>query len=371
LIAAVSAGTWSVLNPNFATIADAISCTTASICIAPVGVNGQGSFIWLTRDGGNTWQTEQAPFELMFLGAAMQGNSAVVADELTLLWNNATIAGQYVFGNPVGGEFVTSQNVEAFNSQWYGVAGGEDFTDDNGAAISQDGGKTWNFFNASILKTESRYGAYPSTTTFYLSAGEWPENVNPSTEQTYFQKTNRLHFNRKSATEMSAQLFPTNEDRTAPGDPGWKAQIVKSSDGGKTWKSQFYDEGNFYFNQIGCTSETHCCAVGEADSSAQPGIRFYCTWDGTTWTRTFFNSNPDLSVLSLRWIDQNNGWAGGGNMNPFTFTGYFWQTTDGGKTWTNQTVPGMYGNDMAFPTPTFGLATAFDIMGASALLRFS
>jgi len=369
---AVSAGTWKVKNPNFATIADAISCATPTLCIAPVGVNEEGSFIWISRDGGSTWQPEQEPFELMFLGAAMQGNSAVVADELSLLYNNASTAGQYAFGNPKAGDWlITSQNVEACNSNWYGAAGGDVLNNGNGVAISKDGGATWKFLNASTLKTESRYGAYPTTSTFYISAGEWPENVNPATQQTYYQKTSRMHFNRPINKQWSTKLFPANKERSAPGDSGWRAQIVKSTDGGQTWQSQFYDEGNFYFNQIGCTSATHCCAVGEADSSAQPGIRFYCTWDGQTWTRTFFNPNPDLSVLSLRWIDQNNGWAGGGDLNPFSFTGYFWLTNDGGKTWTNQTVPGMYGNDMAFPSATFGLATAFDVMGASALLVYS
>jgi len=257
---------------------------------------------------------------------------------------------------------------------YYGAAGTEDLSGGGGVGLSADGGATWAFLNASTLRTESRYGAYPSTSTFYISAGEWPENLNRddtdanADSDDVFMKSSRLHINRR---KMFANLFPPNKERTAPNDPGWKAQIVKSTDAGKTWVSQFYDEGNFYFNQIGCTSATHCCAVGEADSSSAPGIRFYCTWDGSTWTRTFFNPDPALSVLSFRWIDSNNGWAGGGHLDPVQFAGFFWLTTDGGHTWTNQTVPGMYGNDITFPTPTFGLATAFDVFGESALLQFS
>jgi len=172
---------------------------------------------------------------------------------------------------------------------------------------------------------------------------------------------------------MSPKLFPANAEwtRTAPADSGWKAQIVKTTDGGKTWTSQFYDEGNFYFNQIGCTDVNHCCAVGEADSSATPGIRFYCTTNGgAQWTRVLYESNPDLSVLALRWIDANNGWAAGGNLGAFGITGYFWQTTDGGKTWANQTVAGQYGNDMAFPSASKGYAVAFNQMDESSLLVF-
>jgi len=171
---------------------------------------------------------------------------------------------------------------------------------------------------------------------------------------------------------MGVKLFPSNKEHSRlPGDPGWKAQIVKTTDGGKTWVSQFYSEGDFYFNQIGCTDVNHCCAVGESESNSSPGIRIYCTWNGgSTWTRQMYVPNPDFSVLALRWVDANNGWAGGGDLNPLTFQGYFWQTQDGGKTWTNMTVPGQYGNDISFPAPNKGYAVSFNSEDESSLLIY-
>lgn len=367
-----AAPSWSVLNGNFATIAMAISCKDTNTCLAPIGQNGAGSFIWLTTDGGQTWNTEQEPFELMFLGAAMQpgGTTAVVADELTLIYNNASAQSEYMFSHPKGGDyFVSSQNVEFFGANSYGAAGESEVNNGNGASISTDGGATWNWFNVSALKTFARYGAYPSATTWYLSAGEWPENVNAPTEETYRQVSSRIHINQADGNTLSHKLFPANPTRTAPGDNGWKAQIVKTTDGGKTWTSQFYDEGNFYFNQIGCTDVNHCCAVGEADSSATPGIRFYCTTNGgQNWNRVLFNSNPNMSVLALRWLDSKNGWAAGGELASLGITGYFWQTTDGGNTWTSVTVPGQYANDMSFPSNSKGYAVAFNQEDQSSLL---
>jgi hypothetical protein len=54
------------------------------------------------------------------------------------------------------------------------------------------------------------------------------------------------------------------------GDGSWKAQIVKTTDGGKTWKSVFFQNNTFYFNQIACGSELSCVAIGEADTRSFP-----------------------------------------------------------------------------------------------------
>jgi len=375
---AVSAGTWTLKTPHFATIAEAIGCSAAQTCVAPVGVNGQGSFIWSSTDGGNTWTTDQEPFELIFLGAAAQGQSATVADELSLLFSNSP--GSYVFTQSSGDALVTSQNIEAFQSTYYGAAGGDDLNNYNGAAVTADSGQSWTFVNVTELNTFARYGAYPSITTWYISAGEWPNNKNPATDETYRRLTSRIHINQADKTTLGLKYFPSvtriedemDVEVEAPETPGWKAQIVKSIDGGQTWTSVFYDEGNFYFNQISCSNPNHCCAVGESDETDQPGIRFYCSWDGgKTWTRTHYDSNPDMSVLAMQFIDDNNGWAGGGNMSPFGFTGYFWQTMDGGKTWTNQSLPGQYINDFAFPTSSQGYAVAFAEDGDSSFCTYA
>lgn len=363
LAVCASAASWSVKSQNFATIAVAIACPTTTTCIAPVGINGEGSFVWVSQDAGNTWNPANSPNELMFLGAAAQGPSAVVADELSLIVASSQ---PYNFTNPADGSLITSQNVEVSDDGTFYGAAGQDINGDNGAAISNDGGESWKFFNASVLETFARYGAYPSLTTWYVSAGEWPNN-NQASELTATRLTSRIHLE-KVGNMMRPRWFEASNVRS--GD-GWKAQIVKTTDGGKTWSSVFYDAGNFYFNEISCGSVDHCCAVGEADSSNSPGIRIYCTTDGgKTWERTLFQASSTLSIMAIEFLSDQEAWAAGGNMDPTNFEGYFWHTLDGGKTWTPQTVPGVYGNDLSFPANNVGFATAFNVEDESSLLVF-
>jgi hypothetical protein len=50
----------------------------------------------------------------------------------------------------------------------------------SGAGISVDGGKTFKTYNAQ-LTTDARYGAFPSDSTWYIAAGNWPsDNAKPS-----------------------------------------------------------------------------------------------------------------------------------------------------------------------------------------------
>merc|ERR1711907_654521 len=91
-----------------------------------------------------------------------------------------------------------------------------------------------------------------------------------------------------------------------------------------------------YFNEISCTSETHCCAVGESADEPSPGARIYCTFDGQSWSRTFFapyQSGVGFSLLGMRWANENLGWAVGGELNSLAPKAWFVETTDGGKTW--------------------------------------
>lgn len=42
-------------------------------------------------------------------------------------------------------------------------------------------------------------------------------------------------------------------------------ELLKTTDGGNTWKSQFFTT-DFYFNGIDCEDENKCCVVGESDT---------------------------------------------------------------------------------------------------------
>jgi len=152
---------------------------------------------------------------------------------------------------------------------------------------------------------------------------------------------------------------------------GYLAQLLKTVDGGKTWTSQFESSGLFYFNQIGCPSVNHCCAVGEADTDSKtPGVQVWCTFDGSNWSQTYYGKDPTFSALSLQFLNENHVFVGGASLRQQLIEGIFWESLDGGKTWTESFVPDAYPNEMTFGSPTFGLSTGFDLEGVSCLLSY-
>lgn len=327
----------------------------------------------------------------------MQGNAAVVATELQEEYNEKFYTTGYNFTYAIDESGCQSQNVEPFGDSWFG-ASGLNMDNGDGVCMSNDYGMTFDFFNVTELKTDSRYGAYPSLSTWYLSAGEWPrrnrtEIARKLTERTHSRKrknktlyrlpngateyllNKRITVHKKGKT-VRHHVSPLRHgaDRARRRDElgMWAAQLVKTSDGGKTWVSQFYVQGEFYFNEISCGSETHCCAVGEADNdSPKPGIRIYCTWDGgSTWKRTYFDPNPAMSLMAIDFVSDTEAWAAGGELDD-NFTGVFLHTLDGGKTWDNSiTVDGVYGNAMSWPSPAHGFATAFNVLQQSSFLEY-
>jgi len=296
---------------------------------------------------------------MMYLGAAAMPGSGVVADEITL-YNS--VGSSYSFNPSTVNGGCTSQNVESFAGTWYGAAG-QDIEGEDGVAISSNSGATFDFINITELETDSRYGAYPTTSVWYISAGQWPDNGKAEPDVHYLNK--RVSIN----TRTHKHTIHNKTTSAAPSDDGWAAQIVKTTDGGKTWSSVYYSTGQFYFNQIACGSASHCCAVGEADTSSAPGIRILCTWDaGTTWTTTLRMNDGDMSIMAIEFQSDQEAWAAGGNMQ--TFDGFFWHTLDGGKTWQADTVSGVYGTDITMPQTTHGYAVAFTFEDQSAFMTY-
>jgi hypothetical protein len=315
---------------------------------------------------------------LGFLGGDCKGDSAVIADFFGLQYSHVR-PGKYNFSESTitGSLGITSQDVEARDEVFY-AAVGNTISGGNGVAVSQNSGQFFTFMNISVLKTDARYGAYPTSSTWYVSAGQWPEQslnrqlVNDEEHAVkHLTKRVRVDYSKKAQTGSGSVLGP----RADPSNAGqWNAQIAKTTDAGKTWSSVYYDEGRFYFNWIDCapSDPSHCCAAGEGDTSSEPGIRILCTWDGgNSWQQTLFNPKPSMSVMPLKFLDANTVVAAGGDINPpATFKGYFWTSTDGGKTWGNSTLNGVYPNNMAWPSNTHAYATAFNFESTSALLVY-
>jgi hypothetical protein len=373
---------WTITHYNFATIGIAVAFPQKDQGIVPVAMSDGSAFVWETTNGGKTFAAVPNAVDAgFFTAAAAGGTTGVVGDALSLECSDLA-NGSYSFSRATiksGKRDVLlweSQNVEVFPDQnTYGCAG-QDGAGVNGVAVSGPNCYTWNAINISELVTESRYGAYPSATTWYISAGQWPGNDSLAAAHPNIVKMLTKNIALVRAEDGSVHhevLWDENAPRGKPGqnDNGWIAQIAKTTDAGQTWTSVFEDWGNFYFNQITCPSEDHCCAVGEGDqTSSAPGIRIWCTVDGgNTWQNSFFDANPNFSIMAIQYISENEFWAAGGDFQGFK--GYLWHTVDGGVAWEYENLNDVYVQDLCFPSESIGYATAFNIESQSSFLTYS
>ena len=251
------------------------------------------------------------------------------------------------------------------------------FTSKNGIAVSTDGGHTFTAMDAQ-LKTDARYGAFPSATTFYVSAGNWPgegdddaapkDDDNNTFEELITRKSRRISVRKNSKGDVRAVYERVPAYRAA--NETFEAEISKSTDGGKTWTQQFYST-EFYFNGGDCASETECCFAGEADAGTAPGARIYCTKDGgSTWTKNYFQAGAQYSLLDLRY-DGTGYWAVGGIESAFSMDSTFLFSADGAS-WAPVTGPkGMYVTSVDCAGPTSCWATAVEISQQSNVLALS
>jgi len=348
--------------------------------MVPVVINGQGSYIWITKDGAKTFTAapELDPAGLYIGGAMAAVYSGVVTEPLVVQASYETDHWNFTLSDVEPDGDFTSQNVETFSKGLYAATGGDPDAGE-GVIFSNDGGVSFQFMKAAPFKTMARYGAFPSDTVWYLSGGEWPRaHLNLAPGETLVREiSSRFHIVRDAHGHVHQRRTDHSNGYVGEGNHAgaWKAQIVKSTDGGATWSSVFYDEGKFYFNQISCGSETHCCAVGESDNSTAPGVRIYCTNDGgATWQNPLFVQNPDYSSLAMQFVPGSNTdvWTPVGNMDEESFGGIFYHSTDGGKTWDgSMTIDDVFANCISMVDATHGFATAVGADQQSSFLVFN
>jgi len=266
-----------------------------------------------------------------------------------------------------------SQNVESIKGMTGGFGITGDFNEANGVAISLDQGLTWTNHDCRA-DTIARYGSFPSNTTWYISAGQWPgDDFHNSQDPKIRTISQKIRLHRGVGVEYYHD-FPRGHNSRRLLQSGYMAQIAKTSDGGRTW-STVYNDGDFYFNGIDCPSVNHCFVVGESESdSPNPGCRILHTADGgQTWEVQLYVNDSTYSLLDIAMVSETEGWATGGVLTE-KFQGTYWHTSDGGKTWTPQEVTGIYGNALSFvpisDTNYVGWSTAFTRSGQSSTLIY-
>lgn len=124
------------------------------------------------------------------------------------------------------------------------------------------------------------------------------------------------------------------------------AQIIRTSDGGRTWTVNNPDVF-FNLNSICFPDSLHGWICGNSDA-------LYGTNDGgISWKQYFIQRYSDL--YSVHFTDSLNGWVvGDGSLWPY-FGGIAAHTIDGGKTWARQDIGmGTAMHTVFFSDPGFG-----------------
>ena len=348
---------------------DSPSFSAQSVCLAVgftqdgvtgfagAGSNNVGAQVIKSTDSGKTWTATPAKQEFnIFLNTATDtATSAVVSG---VIEQEHTTDGEHFVG---GGPFLApAQDIGILPSGEFALVG--QTAKGNGVFLSKNGA---HYKDAPIPETVLnstfelvRYGAFPTETTWYITAGAFPENndgVNGKATAGTADGTQRRRVTHRVSIshndfviEAPAWSSSSRARRQAPApvncdvDPRncFAAAIIKTTDGGMTWTKVYENVNtgdNIYSNGIHCASADHCVAVVEGDST-----RILLTRDGgKTWKETQHVDDPHASLVSVRMLDENEGWVSGGEMSS-AFEGRFWHTLDGGDTWNDESIKGLY-----------------------------
>jgi len=362
------------------TICTGAAFVDANTGYVPIAQNGVGTSIQKSTDGGVTWTDDETaePFSLLLLDIAARkgsnGNDNVaVVGALSLEFS---LDGAQTFNSSLG-PLGAGQCIRTVGLSGFAAVGAWGLLNEaNGVAYSPDFGITYSATNISVLRADTRYGAFPSATNWYITAGDWPgegaddtpcddppcgtapragsrvrpgDYVNDVAHGATLVKKQgaRVHLLKepsgalKWAAVRRGRLHSANAGVEAPIED-WEAQIATTVDGGKTWKLAFSRMNQFYFNGIECSTDQHCCAVAEFQNNATSGGTYvWCTSDGgATWTDTFADMDPNSSLIDIAAVGPLEYWAVGGEYGLVGFKSpSFYHTTDGGVSWAISPAP--------------------------------
>ena len=243
-------------------------------------ISGNTGLILHTTDGGISWENLEAPANNTYY-------SIFFADEYNG-W--ATGFGGKIINTYDGGETWNMQNPGS--SQFlYDIF----FLDENtGWAVGGDGGN------------------YPS----FISQREILHTNDGG--QTWTHQLNESH-----KSPLKSVHFSSFDNGYAVGETG---TILHTTDGGSTWTEVIYDQAYHMHDVFTTNSNTAFVIAYYLGLPHVPAI--FKTTDGAeSWSSQTFSE--DLSLSSIYFSDEMNGWAAGGQNGSAVLL----KTTDGGENW--------------------------------------
>ena len=229
-----------------------------------------------STDGGFTWADDEtgAPFSLLLLDLAAHkgtGGNDNVAVVGALDFEYST-DGAITFNSSLAplGAGPCIRNIADTPGAFAAVGTWGLLTEQNGPAVSYDNGAVFTAINITELETEGRYGAFPTKSTWYITAGDWPADDNANQfslvkrgavvdPDNYAEpiakgatlanrRAARVHLLQEPDGALKWASVKRGRLHAANGGGEYQAQIAKTSDSGKTWSVVFSDFGEYYFN---------------------------------------------------------------------------------------------------------------------------
>ena len=333
--------------------------------------NGASSIkITKTTDGGATWNhVKNQTDALMIMGMDLSSSPALDVVTTGMLSTSFSTDGE-VFKGGFGAPFI-SQSIKAMDGGRVVVAAS------GGVCTSTSSGARFICKKVPFkYGPQARYVSAPSSKVIYVTAGSWPSHTSSTRDEVQLTANLRL-VNRslalgsRQALEMGAVTTrPPSVTASATPNVGYTAELWKSTDGGDTWKSLISDEGNFYFNDIDCSSEDHCVAVGEGfghDGSASPGARVYVTTDGDNFKLAHHETTDGSSLMAAKALSDTEHHVGG--------MGQGWvalHSTDAGKSYgkLGSKIRGQMITSMSFIKGSHAFATSISQLQICSLLEY-
>mmetsp|Transcript_16790 Transcript_16790/g.21794 ORF Transcript_16790/g.21794 Transcript_16790/m.21794 type:complete len:375 (+) Transcript_16790:81-1205(+) len=173
-------------------------------------------------------------------------------------------------------------------------------------AISNDGGSNFDVITVSgLYEPYPRYGSFPSSQTFYVTAGGWEE----TSIDTHL--TSRLSISEDGSLK---------QHQSGDSSYSW-AQVAKTTDGGATWSIIYENfKTGYYPNDIHCYDENTCTFAIEGLDLLP---RILTTQDGGDTWNSFIDTSGSESLIGVRMTGPTEAFvAGGGDV------GRIWHTTD-------------------------------------------
>ncbi len=316
------AGTWTIQKQNMATILMGVDFLDAETGYVAGGNDGVGPVVFRTNDGGRTWfqqvdGTPSASFLDISFGDATHGIAGGMG--MFYMFAGAAYTADGKTWKASRDRWLASayQDVEAVDARTMYLIGmwAKVYSYGEGVAASRDGGQTFHYFDWG-MGTPARYGSFVSATTGYVAGGQWPYDESARYGAGAYRVNRHL--------TLPTVASPAAKDDTYD---GYICVVAKTENGGADWTMVYEDYGNFYCNGIHFVDENNGWVVAEGDDGA---YIIHTADGGMTWDEQHFE--PNGSLLMVRMIDANEGWAVGASIK-LGYKALFLHTVDGGETW--------------------------------------